>query len=323
MKKKRVVVTGATGQDGSYLVELLLEKDYEVCVLKRKTSSEGYGNISHLVNNVEVIEGDLLDQSSLNYIVKHIMPDEIYHLGAQSHVGASFSQPLYTAEATGLSTLRLLEAVKEFSPKSKFYNAATSELFGGASGGPYDENSKFHPRSPYAIAKQFGYYTTVNYREAYKIFATNGLLFNHSSPRRGVDFATRKITQTAAKIKLGLADKLSMGNVDTYRDESHAKDMVYGMWLMLQQDVATDYVLASGESHSIREMIQVVFEHLDLDYKKYLTIDPKFFRPAEVNVLLGNPTKAKKELGWEPKYNYKQLLIEMVDHDLELLKIGK
>ncbi len=319
MMKKRALITGCTGQDGSYLAELLLEKGYDIYGVKRRTSNEGYGNVKHILNDIDIIEGDLSDQTSLNYIIKEIMPTEIYHLGAQSHVGTSFKQPLYTADVTGLGTLRLLEALREFSPTTKFYNAATSELFGGQSGGPYNEKSNFYPKSPYAIAKQFSYWTTVNYRESYKIFATNGILFNHSSPRRGIEFATRKITQTAAKIKLGLKDELIMGNIEACRDESHAKDMVEGMWLMLQQDTPDDFVLASSETHSIKEMIEVVFEHLGLDWTKYVKSDASFFRPAEVNILLGDSSKAKKILKWKPKYNWKELLIEMVEYDLALL----
>lgn len=320
MSKKRVVVSGATGQDGSYLCELLLEKGYEVFGVKRRTSSEGYGNSAHLVKDITIIEADLSDQTSLNYLIKEVKPQEVYHLAAQSHVGTSFSQPVYTADVTGLGTLRLLEAIREFSPESRFYNAATSELFGGLSGSPYDEKSPFMPRSPYAVAKQFGYYTTMNYRNGYNIFACSGILFNHSSPRRGEQFATRKITKAAARIKLGLQKELVMGNIDAQRDEGHAKDYVEGMWLMLQQEKPDDFVLSTGETHSIREMIEVVFSHLDLDYNKYIKIDKQFFRPTEVNVLCGNSIKAKTILGWKPKYNWKELLIEMIENDLMLEK---
>lgn len=237
-----------------------------------------------------------------------------------SHVATSFKQPLYTADCTGLGTLRLLEAIREFSPTTRFYNAATSELYGGLSGGPYNEESGFHPRSPYGVAKQFGYWTTVNYRESYKIFASNGILFNHSSPRRGEEFATRKITKAAAKIKLGLQDKLSMGNIEAKRDEGHAKDYVEAMYLMLQHHSPDDFVISTGETHSIKEMIEVAFNHVGLDWQKYIYIDPAFFRPAEVNVLCGDCSKAKKILNWKPKYNWKTLLIEMVENDLKLLQ---
>lgn len=318
MAKKKAFITGICGQDGSYLAELLLEKDYDVYGLKRRTSGDGYGNIVHLLNDVSIVEGDLLDQVSLNHVVKEIRPDEVYHLAAQSHVATSFKQPLYTAEATGLGTLRLLEAIREFSPKSKFYNAATSELFGGLAGAPYTEASPFYPRSPYGVAKQFGYWTAVNYRESYKMFASNGLLFNHSSPRRGEEFATRKITKAAARISLGLQSYLTMGNIESFRDEGHAKDYVFGMWLMLQQNTPDDFILSTGETHSIKEMIEVAFDHVGLDWKQYVKIDPAFFRPAEVNVLCGDCSKAKKILGWEKKYNWKDLLIEMVENDLKL-----
>ncbi len=318
--KKRVLITGVTGQDGSYLADLLLEKNYDVFGLKRRTSNEGYGNAIHLLDQITIIEADLLDQSSLNYLVKEVRPDEVYHLAAQSHVGTSFKQPLYTADCTGLGTLRLLESLREFSPEARFYNAATSELYGGLSGGPYNESSGFHPRSPYGVAKQFGYWTTANYRESYKMFACSGILFNHSSPRRGEEFATRKITKAAAKIKLGLQDTLYMGNIEAKRDEGHAKDYVEAMYLMLQQDSPNDFVISTGETHSIKEMIGVAFGHLELDWTKYVKIDPKFYRPAEVNVLLGDCSKAKRVLGWKPKYDWKSLLVEMVENDLKLLR---
>ena len=320
MSNKRALITGCTGQDGSYLAELLLDKGYEVYGLKRRTSGDGYGNIAHLLGDIQIIEGDMLDQFSLNYVAKEIKPDECYHLAAQSHVRTSFDQPLYTAECTGLGTLRLIEALKEFSPKTKFYNAATSELFGEVQEMPQTEKTPFHPRSPYGVAKQFGYWTTVNYRESYKMFACNGILFNHSSPRRGEEFATRKITRSAARIKLGLQDKVKMGNIKAKRDEGHAKDYVEAMYLMLQHHVPDDFVISTGETHSIEEMIDVAFGHLGLDWHQYVEIDPGLFRPAEVNVLCGDCSKAKNVLGWKPKYNWKELLVEMVENDLRLLK---
>lgn len=319
MSDKRALCTGITGQDGSYLAELLLNKGYEVYGLKRRTSSDGYGNVAHLLNDIKIVEGDLLDQSSINYIIKEIMPTEIYHLAAQSHVATSFSQPLYTADCTGLGTLRVLEAIRMFNPKTRFYNAATSELFGGIYEEATNEATPFHPRSPYGVAKLFGYWTTVNYREAYGIFTSNGILFNHSSPRRGEAFATRKITKAAARIKLGLQDKLVMGNLEACRDEGHAKDYVMGMYLMLQHDTPDDFVLATGETHSIKEMIEVAFSHVGLDWTKYVETDKAFFRPAEVNVLCGNSTKARDILGWRPEYSWKTLLIEMVENDLKFL----
>jgi GDPmannose 4,6-dehydratase len=315
---KKALITGVTGQDGSYLAELLLGKGYEVIGLKRRTSNEGYGNIVHLLKHIRIIEGDLLDQSSLNNIVKEAKPDEVYHLAAQSHVGTSFTQPLYTADCTGLGTLRLLEALREFGPNAKFYNAATSELFGKVREMPQKETTPFHPRSPYGVAKQFGYWTTVNYRESYKMFATNGILFNHSSPRRGEEFATRKITKSAARIKLGLQSKLKMGNISAKRDEGHAKDYVEAMYLMLQHNTPDDFVISTGETHSIEEMIEVAFSHLGLNWHEYVEIDQSLFRPAEVSVLCGDCSKAKNVLGWQPKYNWKELLVEMVENDLRL-----
>lgn len=317
---KRALISGVTGQDGSYLAELLLDKGYDVVGFKRRTSNEGYGNAAHLLNDIRIIEGDLLDQSSLNYLIKEARPDEVYHLAAQSHVGTSFTQPLYTADCTGLGTLRLLEAIKEFKPDAKFYNAATSELFGQVREMPQKETTPFHPRSPYGIAKQFGYWTTVNYREGYKMFATNGILFNHSSPRRGEEFAARKITRSAAKIKLGLQGKLKMGNIKAKRDEGHAKDYVEAMYLMLQHHTPDDFVISTGETHSIEEMIEVTFSHVGLDWHQYVEIDQNLFRPAEVSVLCGDCSKAKDVLNWKPKYNWKELLIEMVENDLRLLQ---
>lgn len=315
---KRALISGVTGQDGSYMADLLLSKGYEVFGIKRRTSGLGYGNAAHLTGQITFIDGDLLDQVSLNNSVKIAMPDEIYHLGAMTHVGTSFNQPSYTADCTGHGTLRFLEATREFCPTAKFYNAATSELFGGASGGPYSEVDRHFPRSPYGSAKEFGFTTTENYRESYDMFACSGLLFNHSSPRRSPDMATRKITKAAARIKLGLQSELRMGNIDTFRDEGHSKDYVEAMWMMLQQDKPDDFVISTGETHSIREMIDLVFSHVGLNYQDYLVIDPAFFRPAEVNVLLGDSSKARRVLGWEPKYTWKTLLIEMVENDLRL-----
>lgn len=315
---KTALITGITGQDGSYLAELLLQKNYRVFGLKRRTSQEGYGNVIHLLENISLVEGDMLDPSSLNKAIRDIQPDEVYNLAAQSHVKTSFDQPTYTANCTGLGVLRLLEAVKEFSPHSKFYQASSSELYGEIREMPQTENTPFHPRSPYGIAKQFGFWTTVNYREAYNMFACNGILFNHESERRGENFVTRKITKAAARIKLGLQSRLSLGNLDAQRDIGHAKDYVEGMWLMLQAEKPSDYVLATGETHSIREMLDVVFQHVDLDWQKYVDIDPSFYRPAEVNILCGDYSKAKRELGWKPKVNWRQLLIGMVENDLAL-----
>ena len=315
---KRALITGATGQDGSYLCELLLEKGYEVYGMKRRTATDGYENIAHLLHDITVVEGELLDQSSLSHIVKQVKPHECYHLAAQSHVGTSFKQPIYTAEATGLGTLRLLETLRELNPSTRFYNAATSELF-GSSKPPQNEHTTFHPRSPYGVAKLFGYWTTVNYREAYNMFACNGILFNHEGPRRGESFVTRKITKAAANIKLGLQNELRLGNLQAKRDIGHAKDFVYGMYLMLQQDAPDDYVLATGETHTIEDMLGIVFEHLNLDWHDYVKVDQAFIRPAEVDVLCGDSSKARQKLGWQPKYNWKDLLIDMVESDLRHL----
>ena len=316
--RKRALITGICGQDGSWLTELLLSKDYEIFGLKRRTSGPGFGNIAHLLDKVTLIDGDLLDQTSLNNAIKIAMPDETYHLGAQSHVGTSFKQPSYTMECTGHGTLKLLEAIREFKSDSRFYFAGSSEQFGGISGGPYSETSERVSRSPYASAKEFGYITTKNYRESYGIYSCAALLFNHSSTRRGEEFVTRKITKAAARIKLGLQDKLIVGNIDTFRDEGHSKDYVEAMWLMLQQDKPDDFVISTDETHSIREMIDFVFSHLDLNYQDYLEISQEFFRPAEVNILLGDSSKARKVLGWKPKYTWKTLLIEMVENDLSI-----
>jgi len=316
--KKRALLSGITGMDGANLTEFLLDKDYEVFGIKRRTSGPGFGNAIHLLDKVTLIDGDLLDQSSLNAAVKISRPDEIFHLGAQSHVGTSFKQPSYTMECTGHGTLRFLEAMREFAPQARFYNASSSEMFAGVTGGPYNERSPHESKSPYASSKEYGFLTTKNYRESYNMHASSGILFNHSAKNRGPEFATRKITKAAARIKLGLQDKLIMGNIDTFRDEGHSKDYVEAMWLMLQQDKPDDYVIATGETHSIREMIDLVFSHLDLNYQDYFEVNPEFFRPAEVNVLLGDSSKARSVLGWQPKYTWKTLLIEMVENDLLL-----
>lgn len=321
--KKTALITGITGQDGRLLADFLLKKDYKVFGLKRRTSGDGYGNISSILEHVDIVEGDLLDQTSLNAIIKDIKPDECYNLAAMSHVGVSFGQPINTAEITGLGVMRMLEAIKIFSPNTKFYQASSSEMFGKVQAIPQNEKTTFYPRSPYGVAKLFGHWTAINYREAYGLFTACGILYNHSSIYRGHEFATRKITSTAAKIFLGKEDKLVMGNIDSKRDESHAKDCVEGMWLMLQQDIPDDYVLASGETHSIKEMIEVVFDHLNLNWKKYIEIDPRLYRPAEVDMLLGDSSKARRVLGWKPKYNWKQLLIEMVENDVALEKNKK
>jgi GDPmannose 4,6-dehydratase len=324
---KKALITGITGQDGSYLAEFLLEKGYEVYGLVRRSSSINTDRIDHLYKDphepgvrLRLIYGDLNDASSCNQIVRSVQPDEIYNLGAQSHVRVSFDIPEYTAEVTGLGCVRLLEAIRESGLKSRFYQASSSELYGKVIETPQRETTPFYPRSPYAAAKAYAFYITVNYREAYGIHASNGILFNHESPRRGETFVTRKVTRAVAHIKHGLQDKLFLGNLDAKRDWGFAGDYVEGMWLMLQQEQPDDYVLATGETHSVREMLEVAFQHAGLDWQKHVAIDPRYFRPAEVDLLLGDATKAKTKLGWQPKVGFEQLVTMMVDADLELVK---
>ncbi len=324
---KRALITGITGQDGSYLAELLLQKGYDVHGIIRRSSSFNTARIDHIYKDphesgtrLHLIYGDLNDASSLNKILRNVTPDEIYNLGAQSHVRTSFDIPEYTAEVAGIGTLRLLEGVRETGLKVKFYQASSSELYGKAQEIPQTETTRFYPRSPYASAKLFAYWTTVNYRESYGIFACNGILFNHESPRRGETFVSRKITRAAARIKLGLQDKLFLGNLDAKRDWGYAKDYVEAMWLMLQQEQPDDYVIATGETHSVREFLDEAFGYLQLDWHPYVKIDPKYFRPAEVDILLGDPSKARRVLGWSPRVKFKQLVRLMVDSDLALLR---
>lgn len=314
--KRKAFITGCTGQDGSYLAELLLEKGYAVYGLKRRTSLVSTGRIQHLLNQIEVVDGDLLDSASLVTAVNKIRPDEVYNLAAQSFVKSSFAQAEYTGEATGLGVTRLLEACKQLDPMPRFYQASSSEMF-GCSPPPQDENTKLHPRSPYGCAKLYGYWMTVNYRESYGMFACNGILFNHESPRRGVEFVTQKIAQAVAQIERGKQKKLLLGNMDAKRDWGHAKDFVEAMWLMLQAPKPDDYVVATGEAHSVREFAQIAFGAVGLDYEKYVEIDPALFRPAEVDFLLGDPSKAKRLLGWAPKHSFGGLVQEMVEHALQ------
>jgi|SRR5438876_4048390 len=327
MTAKRALITGITGQDGSYLAELLLEKGYEVFGIVRRSSSFNTERIDHLYQDphepntrLRMFYGDLNDSSSLNNILRRARPDEIYNLGAQSHVRVSFDIPEYTGEVTGLGTVRLLEAIRETGIHPKFYQASSSELYGKVQEIPQTELTPFHPRSPYACAKAYAYHITVNYRESYGLFACNGILFNHESERRGETFITRKVTRAATRIKLGLQDKLYVGNVDAKRDWGYAKDFVEAMWLMLQADEPGDYVIATGETHSVRELLDEAFGYLDLDWNKYVEIDPLYYRPAEVDVLLGDYSRAKRVLGWEPKVKFKDLVRLMVDHDLELAR---
>jgi GDPmannose 4,6-dehydratase len=322
---KRALITGITGQDGSFLTELLLEKGYEVYGIIRRSSSFNTDRIDHLYQDphetgtrLRLVYGDLNDSSSLNTLIRQIRPDEIYNLGAQSHVRVSFDVPEYTGEVTGLGTVRLLEAIREAGINPKFYQASSSELYGKVVETPQKETTPFYPRSPYACAKAYAYWITVNYRESYRMFACNGILFNHESERRGETFVSRKITRAATRIKLGLQQKLYMGNLDARRDWGYARDYVEAMWLMMQADEPDDYVIATGATHSVREFLEEAFGYLGLDWEKHVEIDPRYFRPAEVDLLLGDPTKARTILGWEPKVGFKELVKIMVDSDMRL-----
>jgi len=325
----RAFITGITGQDGSYLSELLLGKGYEVHGLIRRASTFNTDRIDHLYRDFHDPEarmflhyGDLSISGQLTDLLYAIRPDEIYHLGAQSHVWVSFDIPEYTGDITGLGTLRLLEAVRKTGIKTKFYQASSSEMFGAAPP-PQNELTPFQPQSPYAAAKVYSYYIVKNYREAYRIFACNGILFNHESPRRGETFVTRKVTRVATQIKLGLKDKLYLGNLEAKRDWGFAGDYVEAMWLMLQQEKADDYIIATGESHSVREFVEMVFERLGLDYKEYVVVDPRYFRPTEVDCLLGDATRARNRLGWTPKVYFEQLIDMMIEADMELARKEK
>lgn len=326
---KKALITGITGQDGSYLAELLISKGYTVHGVIRRSSSfntkriEGIYQDPHEANPRLLLHyGDLADSSFCHRIIEKIEPDEIYNLGAQSHVKVSFEIPEYTGDVVGVGALRLLEAIREIRPNTRFYQAGSSEMYGLVQEIPQRESTPFYPRSPYAAAKVYAHWLTVNYREAYGMFACNGILFNHESPRRGETFVTRKITRAAAAIKLGIQDKLYLGNLDAKRDWGFAKDYVEAMWLMLQQEKPDDYVVATGETHTVREFADVVFSELDLDYRDYVEIDPKYFRPTEVDILIGDASKAKKILGWEPKVKMKELAKLMVEADLAELKLG-
>ncbi len=326
---KKAFITGITGQDGSYLAELLLCKGYEVHGLIRRASTFNTDRIDHLYRDyhdpnarIYLYYGDLSVSGQLTDLLHAIRPDEIYHLGAQSHVRVSFDMPEYTGDVTGLGTLRLLEAIRKTGMKTKFYQASSSEMFGAAPP-PQNEITPFQPQSPYAAAKVYAYHMVKNYRDAYKIFACNGILFNHESPRRGETFVTRKITRAATQIKLGLKNTLFLGNMEAKRDWGFAADFVEAMWLMMQQDEPDDYVIATGETHSVREFVEIVFGKLGLDYKRHVSIDPKYFRPTEVDILLGDATKAKKKLGWTPKVTFEQLIDMMIEADMEMAKKEK
>ncbi len=322
MSKKRAVVTGITGQDGSYLAEFLLDKDYEVYGLIRRSSTVNFERISHLQDKIELVSGDLLDQKSLVSALEAARPQEVYNLGAQSFVPASWEQPMLTGEITALGVTRILEAIRTYDDKIRFYQASTSELFGKAQETPQSESTPFYPRSPYGVSKLYAHWITINYRESYDMFACAGILFNHESPRRGLEFVTRKITHGVARIKHGIDQELRLGNLDARRDWGYAGDFVRAMWLMLQQDEPDDYVIATGDTRTIREFCQVAFAHADLDWEKYVETDAQFHRPAEVDLLLGNPSKAKDKLGWEPQTKFANLVKLMVDADLKLVEQG-
>jgi len=319
---KKALITGITGQDGSYLTEFLLKKGYEVYGIIRRSSSFHTGRIDHLYKDpheqpkLRLVYGDLSDGGNLASLTNEIQPDEVYNLGAQSHVRVSFDMPIYTVNVDALGTLRLLEAVGKMDRKARFYQASSSEMYGKVAETPQTEKTPFYPRSPYGCAKVYGYWQTVNYREAYDIFACNGILFNHESPRRGETFVTRKITMAATRIKLGLQEKLYLGNIDAKRDWGFAGDYVEAMWMMLQQDKPDDYVIATGETHTVREFLDEVFGYLDLEWDRHVEIDPKYYRPAEVDILQGDASKAKKVLGWEPKVTFRELARMMTDADM-------
>ncbi|WP_339243679.1 GDP-mannose 4,6-dehydratase [Paenibacillus sp. FSL F4-0243] len=316
---KHALITGITGQDGSYLAELLLSKGYKVFGLRRRTSVPILENIEHLQNEIEFIDGDLLDMGSLINAVRISNPDEVYNLAAQSFVATSWIQPVATGQATGIGVTNMLEAVRLVKPDARFYQASSSEMFGKVVETPQKETTPFYPRSPYGVAKVYGHWITVNYRESYNMYACSGILFNHESPRRGIEFVTRKVTDAVARIKLGMQSELRLGNLDAKRDWGFAGDYVRAMWLMLQQDKADDFVISTGETHTIEELVEIAFSHVGLNWRDYVVIDQKFVRPAEVDLLLGDCTKAKEKLGWELEVGFEQLVKMMVDSDLEKL----
>lgn len=318
---RRAFVTGCTGQDGSYLCELLLSKGYEVHGMIRRSSTINTGRIDHIFDRLHIHHGDLLDTSRVTTLLSKIQPDEVYNLAAQSHVKVSFDMPVYSVQSGAMGTLGILEAIRESGIPTKFYQASSSEMFGKVLETPQRETTPFYPRSPYGCGKVFSYWATVNYREAYNIFACNGILFNHESPRRGETFVTRKITRAVARILSGHQKELTLGNIDASRDWGHAKDYVEAMWLMLQATTPDDYVIATGETHTVREFLELAFTHVGLDWQKYVRIDPKYFRPTEVDLLLGDPSKAKAKLGWTPKTSFRALVSDMVDADRCILGV--
>ncbi|GAB4402664.1 MAG: GDP-mannose 4,6-dehydratase [Anaerolineales bacterium] len=314
------LITGITGQDGSYLAEFLLEKGYHVVGMVRRTSTVNFDRIKHIQDKITLVPGDLLDQMSLVDLLQEYRPQEVYNLAAQSFVPTSWKQPVFTGEVTALGVTRMLEAIRIVDPKIRFYQASSSEMFGKVREVPQNEHTPFYPRSPYGVAKVYGHWITVNYRESYNLHATSGILFNHGSPRRGLEFVERKVAHGAARIKLGLDKELRLGNLDARRDWGFAGDYVRAMWMMLQQDTPDDYVIASGTTHSIRELCEVAFGYLDLDWREYVVQDPRFYRPAEVDLLVGDASKARRVLGWEPQVSFEELVKMMVDADLALLR---
>ena len=316
----KALITGVTGQDGSYLAELLLSKGYEVVGVVRRTSHDSYERIEHLLERIQVVAADLLDQHSLTVVLQETQPDEVYNLAAQSYVPTSWTQPVLTGEFTALGVTRILEAVRLVHPRAKFYQASSSEMFGRVTETPQRETTPFYPRSPYGVAKVYGHWITVNYRESYNLYAVSGILFNHESPRRGIEFVTRKVTDGVARIKLGLAKEILLGNLDARRDWGYAGDYVEAMWRMLQQPTPQDYVVGTGQTHSVRDLVDAAFGHVGLDWRKYVKSDPRFMRPAEVDLLQADPSKAKRELGWSPTVKFGELVAMMVDADLERLR---
>ena len=316
-KKRCVLITGITGQDGSYLAELLLENDYEVYGVVRRSSTETYERILPFKDKVTLVQADLTDQVSMIDVIDELRPSEVFNLAAQSFVPISWKQPILTGDVTALGVTRMLEAIRVVDKKIRFYQASSSEMFGKVVETPQTESTPFYPRSPYGVAKVYGHWITVNYRESYDMFACSGILFNHESPRRGLEFVTRKVTDGVARIKLGIQKELRLGNLDAKRDWGFAKDYVRAMWMMLQQDAPDDYVISSGETHTVRRLCEIAFKHVDLDYNDHVVVDPKFYRPAEVELLLGSYDKAKDALGWEPEVSFEQLVQMMVDADMK------
>ncbi len=320
---KTALITGVTGQDGSYLAELLLKKDYEVYGIVRRSSSSNFERIKHIQDDLKLLQGDLLDQNSLIEAIEGSCPDEVYNLGAQSFVPTSWNQPVLTGEFTALGVTRILEAIRLVNKKIRFYQASSSEMFGKVAEVPQNEQTVFYPRSPYGVAKLYAHWITVNYRESYDLFCCSGILFNHESPRRGLEFVTKKVSNGVARIKMGLSNELRMGNLDAKRDWGFAGDFVEAMWLMVQQDEPEDYVISTDEAHSVKELVEVAFDHVGLNWKDYVVIDPKFVRPAEVDLLLGDSAKARNKLKWQPKVKFEELIRMMVDYDIERYKVSE